>query len=355
MAGVMALINQKAGSPQGNPNAELYTLASKQTYASCKSETGTTSNGCYFNDVDTGTIAMACAPATPNCTVSQSGDAFGILSGYSGTVGFDLATGLGSLNVANVVNGWTAATGTATATVTIVPGSSTIVSNVPLTVTGTVTGSSGTPTGTVTLTGGGYTSSATSLVSGAYTITIPANKLSAGSDTLTATYSGDATYASATKTAVVTVTAPVLLTPTVTVSPAASSIAAGQGLNVVVTVTGTGATPTGTVVLTQRQLCFCNQNSCRWDLYVRSSWQHSGSGHRPHHRDIQWRYCIRDGNGHEQRDRDRIDIHIGCLTASSRYRQGWFGQFDGHSNLFHLLHRNRNTDLRIDHEPRGSG
>ena len=58
MAGVMALINQKAGSPQGNPNAELYTLASKQTYSSCKSETGTTSNGCYFNDVDTGTIAM---------------------------------------------------------------------------------------------------------------------------------------------------------------------------------------------------------------------------------------------------------------------------------------------------------
>ncbi len=76
MAGVMALINQKAGSPQGNPNAELYTLASKQTYASCKSETGTTSNGCYFNDVDTGTIAMACAPAKPNCTVSHSGDAF---------------------------------------------------------------------------------------------------------------------------------------------------------------------------------------------------------------------------------------------------------------------------------------
>ena len=35
MAGVMALINQKTGSIQGNPNAELYKLASKQTYSNC--------------------------------------------------------------------------------------------------------------------------------------------------------------------------------------------------------------------------------------------------------------------------------------------------------------------------------
>ena len=62
MAGVMALINQKAGAPQGNPNSELYTLAGKQTYANCKSENGTNSNGCSFNDVVTGTITMACQP-----------------------------------------------------------------------------------------------------------------------------------------------------------------------------------------------------------------------------------------------------------------------------------------------------
>ncbi len=215
---------------------------------------------------------------------------FGILSGYSGTVGFDLATGLGSLNVANVVNGWTAATGTATATVTIVPGSSTIVSNVPLTVTGTVTGSSGTPTGTVTLTGGGYTSSATSLVSGAYTITIPANKLSAGSDTLTATYSGDATYASATKTAVVTVTAPVLLTPTVTVSPAASTIATGQSFNVVVTVDRHKWNANWNGRSVQRQLCLCYKTLNQRKRYVRSSREtRLAVGTDPHDSDIHWR------------------------------------------------------------------
>ena len=110
MAGVMALINQKAGAPQGNPNAELYTLASKQNYANCSAETAKTNDGCYFNDPNTGTIAMACASGSPNCTVIHSGDSIGILSGYSAGAGFDRATGLGSLNVANVVNAWTPAT-----------------------------------------------------------------------------------------------------------------------------------------------------------------------------------------------------------------------------------------------------
>jgi hypothetical protein len=65
-----------------------------------------------------------------------------------------------------------------------------------MTVTGTVTGTAGTASGTVTVTGGGYTSSATSLSSGSYTVTIPANSLSNGTDPLTATYSGDSVYLS---------------------------------------------------------------------------------------------------------------------------------------------------------------
>jgi len=46
-----------------------------------------------------------------------------------------------------------------------------------------------------------YTSSAETLASGAYTFAIPANSLSAGSDVLTVTYSGDSNYATATGTA----------------------------------------------------------------------------------------------------------------------------------------------------------
>lgn len=345
MAGIMALINQKAGSAQGHPNSVLYTLAGKQNYSSCTAESVTASSACYFNDIDTGTISMPCAAGSPNCTLAASGNTYGVLTGFAAGTGYDEATGLGSLNVANVVNAWSATTtGTATATVavaaspstitsaqgttvtvtvtgasgtptgtvvltsgtftsatmsltsgsvsfsvaagalaagtdtvkasysgdatyaaangtttvtvtkltpavTVVPAQSAIVSNVSLTVTGTVSGSGGAPTGTVTLSGGGYTSSATTLTSGNYSITIPANSLSGGADTLTVSYSGDSVYTTASNSAVVTVTTFVLLTPTVTVTPAATSIDTAQTLNVVATVTGAGVTPTGSVTL----------------------------------------------------------------------------------------------------------
>ena len=91
-------IYQKAGADQGSPNAGLYALAAKQTYSNCKAENGSTSNGCYFNDIDTGTNAMACdydyyvSTPSPNCTIAHSGDYIGILGGYSATTGYDKAT-----------------------------------------------------------------------------------------------------------------------------------------------------------------------------------------------------------------------------------------------------------------------
>lgn len=250
MAGVMALINQKAGSPQGNPNAELYSLAGKQTYSSCSAETVTSSSSsCYFNDIDTGTIAMPCAAGSPNCTLAATGNTYGELTGFAGGTGYDEATGLGSLNVANVANGWPAVIGTATATVAASASPSSITSAQGTTVTVTVTGTSGTPTGTVVLTSGSYTSSTKSLSSGTLSFTIAAGQLAVGVDSVKASYGGDATYAAANGTATVTVTQAVLLTPTVTVTPAAGSIDAGQPLNVVATVAGSGGTPTGTVTL----------------------------------------------------------------------------------------------------------
>jgi hypothetical protein len=137
-----------------------------------------------------------------------------------------------------------------TATVTATPTSTSINSNQTVTVSGTVSGTGGTPTGTVTLTGGGYTSSATSLSSGGYSITIPANSLSAGSDLLTVTYGGNTIYdAGAFGTTTVEVTFVAVLTPTVTVTPALTNLDSAQSLNVAVTVAGAGATPTGTVTL----------------------------------------------------------------------------------------------------------
>jgi hypothetical protein len=111
MSGVMALINQRSGSSQGNPNTVLYELAARETYSKCSAETvKATSTSCIFNDIDTGTNAMACInPAiqeSPNCAVKYAGDPAGTLTGFSAGTGYDEATGLGSLNVANAVNSW---------------------------------------------------------------------------------------------------------------------------------------------------------------------------------------------------------------------------------------------------------
>jgi len=245
MAGVMALINQKAGTPQGNPNAELYAMAARQSYGNCTAEFGTTSDGCSFNDIDTGTIAMACAAQSPNCTVLHAGD-LGVLSGYGAGTGFDLATGLGSLNIANVVNAWTSTIGTAKATVTVSPSTNSFPASQSVNVTVTVNGASGTPTGNVALRGTKGIVAGT-LSGGQVTLTIPAYGLTAGSDTITAQYGGDAKYARATGTATVTVAK---ITPTITVQPQEASIGANADDYVTIVLSGAGPLPTGSITLT---------------------------------------------------------------------------------------------------------
>jgi hypothetical protein len=93
------------------------------------------------------------------------------------------------------------------ATVTLTPSATKLKSSSSLSVGIAVAGAKTTPTGTVTLAGGGYTSAVTTLVSGKAKIVIPAGKLKAGADELTATYNGSGTYAAATGTTTVTVTA----------------------------------------------------------------------------------------------------------------------------------------------------
>jgi Pro-kumamolisin, activation domain len=119
-AGVMALLNQAEGSsgPAGLPNQNLYSLAG-QSWADCaQASSGTLTSACIFNQVTNGTIEQPCSN-TPNgaaADCNQPNVAIGTTyingeDGYDATAGYNLATGLGSLNIYNLVKEWTVGSG----------------------------------------------------------------------------------------------------------------------------------------------------------------------------------------------------------------------------------------------------
>jgi len=130
-AGIQALIDQKAGGRQGNPNPVLYRLAAAEygsstspkpgNLSSCNASNGNTiGSTCIFYDVTEGDNDIPCEAGTPDC-YSAAGDSYGVLStsttvesvAYGATHGWDFATGLGSVNVTNLVNAWPAAAASA--------------------------------------------------------------------------------------------------------------------------------------------------------------------------------------------------------------------------------------------------
>ena len=92
-AGIMALIDENQEGRQGAVNPILYLLAATQNYAQCDGSNLTVPPiaTCIFHDVTRGTTALAGAPNQ---------------SLYPASPGYDFATGLGSINVANLVQQW---------------------------------------------------------------------------------------------------------------------------------------------------------------------------------------------------------------------------------------------------------
>ncbi|MGA8273087.1 MAG: S53 family peptidase [Candidatus Sulfotelmatobacter sp.] len=122
-ASIQALINQKAGGPQGNPAPIYYQLgaaeygspthANSVSLAQCNSNKGNkVGKSCIFHDVTSGNNDVPCY-GTANCYL-PNGEQFGVLSvsdtslqvAYSTRTGWDFVTGLGTPNVANLVNNW---------------------------------------------------------------------------------------------------------------------------------------------------------------------------------------------------------------------------------------------------------
>jgi hypothetical protein len=182
-AGIMAIVDQALGGRQGLPNYALYRLA-RNASASCSSSARVAiavpaPAGCIFNDVTVGN----------NSVPGQAG--------FNATSGYDLATGLGSVNAANLVNAWRALSTAATTTtlsssaspITVVHGQA-----VPIAV--SVTGTSApAPSGAVSLSSsvsgpvGAVALTAASTTVGSFTGNV--SNLPGGTYSLIAHYPGD--------------------------------------------------------------------------------------------------------------------------------------------------------------------
>jgi subtilase family serine protease len=122
-ASMQALINQKAGGPQGNPDPIYYDLYKTQfgtssspnnsELANCNASKGNAiSSSCIFHDVTVGNNDVPCYGPV-NC-YDPSPAEYGVLStsdsslqvAYPAHTGWDFTTGLGSVNVTNLVNNW---------------------------------------------------------------------------------------------------------------------------------------------------------------------------------------------------------------------------------------------------------
>jgi len=180
-AGMMALINQKYGR-QGQADFVLYPLAAQFPAA--------------FHDVVHGTNSVPCGDGTPDCigVANPIEDPDGTYEGqigggttpyYNATPGYDLATGLGTIDANVMVSNWQAVK-FASSTTTLTPSAITFAHGSSVTFSGAVTGS-GTPTGSVALmtdntdpvqagqivfelNGGNYSSSYAALPGGSYNV-----------------------------------------------------------------------------------------------------------------------------------------------------------------------------------------
>jgi hypothetical protein len=187
-AGIMALVSQKTGSRQGQANFVLYPLAAAQNGANCDASAGPQAS-CIFNDITQGN----------NNVPGQAG--------ASATPGYDLATGLGSLNAANLVSNWANVTFRgSSANLQLSPTSITHGQPVNVSVSVSAASGTGTPSGDVALLAGSQAINIGNLTAG--TISAAVTTLPGGSYSVTAAYGGDGTFGSSVSNAVpVSVTA----------------------------------------------------------------------------------------------------------------------------------------------------
>ena len=237
MAGIQALINQANGGRQGAPNYIYYTLSAAQTESGCNSaaevyNASSVGSTCAFHDITAGDNlicgASSCAKGTYPSALSAA------KMGWLAAPGYDLATGLGSINAANLSSQWKSVVFKSSNTSLNLSPTTGIAQGGSVTFSGAVAAGSGsgTPTGDVAfiLSKGAFGSTVNvntgalngsfpfaTLSGGSYTASL--SNLPAGTYQITARYGGDQNFASS-------LSAPV----TVTVSPGNSTLTITPGL-----------------------------------------------------------------------------------------------------------------------------
>jgi pseudomonalisin len=190
MAGVAAILNQKLGAAQGNLNPLLYRIAASTPNAFHDATPASSGvNLCYLDN-----------PSMCNNSTPTAGSTAGF-AGYALTTGYDQATGLGSLDIANFLAAASSASHSGPATTTlVVQGSASTISNTgTVTLTATVSSkTSGAPTGTVQFYANGIALGTSLPVSSGVATTAALPFASAGTYYITAMYSGDSSYAAST-------------------------------------------------------------------------------------------------------------------------------------------------------------
>lgn len=238
-AGILALVEQKTGSRLGDANVVLYQLAQSKY-------------GSVFHDVTTGDNSVYCQTGSPDCGANN------FLTGYNATTGYDLASGLGSVNIAALVNDWNTVSLSSTSTTLNINGSTAPITAVhgtslnfsvgvnPSSATGIVgiidtanQTSGGTSSGpqndgqfTIPLTGGSGTASYNGLPGGSYTVS--------------ARYGGDTSNASSTSSPISVNITPESSTTTLTVN--------AQNPQTGAPITNLGSIPYGSAVFLNAQI-----------------------------------------------------------------------------------------------------
>ena len=245
-AGIVVLLNQYlvANKVQSNPgvgniNPTLYRLAQSPSSP--------------FHDITVGNNLVPCAPGTPDCGASLE-------LGYSNsaTPGYDLTTGLGSVDAYNLVTQWPTSPAIGTTT-TVTANPTSILSTGATTLTATVSASTGsaTPTGSVAFTLG-VTSLGTASLSGSggtatAAVEVSGTQLAAGNNSITASYGGATGFIASFGYVTVSLSvppAPITTTTTVTANPTSITAGGRTALTATVKAASGSATPTGSVAFT---------------------------------------------------------------------------------------------------------